>query len=760
MAASYVIYTAGAAGTTYSVPFPYIDKAHVFASSLGNTLSMTWLNSGLVTIPGAVQGASLTIYRATPSGELTSFSDGTSLSGYDLNTALRQARYISEEAQDAVANKVGLNLVTGTFDFAGRRLTNVNTPTSAQDGATKDYVDSLVAGVTKASIGLGSVSNTADADKPVSTAQATALAQKLDVGGAAARLAAGATLASDPAAADSSLKVPSTGWVRNLFTSWVSGVASFMGRTGAVTLSSADVNTAMAGASLNTDGLNLNRTDQATAWITRPNVTGAKKLAVAVSGGYALDNLDVYANSIGFTGNVAAGGTLTSNGLVWGNCANLPSGTDLNSVTQAGFYDCDVPANAPYAAWGYLEVIRYSATNSWVLQRWTPFGTDGGTRPVSWSRKHVWGTTWGEWYPTEGFVTPQHYGAAGDGVADDTNALSSALNSGFPVRLDGIYRITMAIGVSMLGRNGLRVEGSGSTSKIVLDSTTARLAITDVTADNPWGANQDHVILRDFFIVPNANTSVDVLVIAGVDGSMGSSTAGLDMRNVHIEPSSTANGSTGKQVWLHNMRNCKVQGCSVKGRYGAYTGWGFHVSGGAGSAPVELKFSDNIVAHVSVAFRLEGSYGSVANDDWQGIAITNCEGIAVDRGVWASSGAEAFSEWLKIHNCHFYFREVGVYAPQVRRTFIADSYFIAHGGDFATSQGINTDINTGASHYGQIHNNHVTFEACTSATRIGIYVQSGGASVSRAHVDNNMVVSATTAYSLSGTAYPSNNQSV
>jgi hypothetical protein len=356
-------------------------------------------------------------------------------------------------------------------------------------------------------------------------------------------------------------------------------------------------------------------------------------------------------------------------------------------------------------------------------------------------------------------VTPESYGAVGDGVTDDTAALGSALTSGAPVLLAGRYLITSAISVSLASRDGLFVQGTGSNSKIIIGDADARIVITGADVDNPIGTNSDQIVLRDFHIEVACATAVDILTLSAANGDSGSSMPGLDLSNVHIVPSAATYGTTGRNFVFNNMRNGRVRGCSAFGPYFAYSGIAFDFTAGAGSAPVEIDVSECNAAHVQMAFHLSPSTGASANDDWQGFSFTKCRGIAVDRGIWASTGSEAFSEWLTVAHCHFYFREIGIYAPSVRRPFFAHNYLLAHGA-LSASQGINTDIATGAAQYGHIDHNHVSFEACTAATRIGLYVQSAGSSYNRTNVSDNMVVSATTPYSLSPAAYTHDNQSV
>ena len=74
------------------------------------------------------------------------------------------------------------------------------------------------------------------------------------------------------------------------------------------------------------------------------------------------------------------------------------------------------------------------------------------------------------------YVTPQMYGAAGNGTTDDTAALTSALNSGKPVLLVGKFLITSAISLTLTNGQGVCVMGAGAQiSQIVASGSTANI---------------------------------------------------------------------------------------------------------------------------------------------------------------------------------------------------------------------------------------------------------------------------------------------
>jgi hypothetical protein len=137
---------------------------------------------------------------------------------------------------------IGLGSVDNTADSAKP----VSVAQATAIAAVQSDVDAHEAntsnphGVTKAQIGLGSVDNTADSAKPVSTAQQTALDLKANI---ASPTFTGTPAAPTPATADNSTQVATTAFVKaqSYVTATTAPVTSVAGKTGAVTLVKADV---------------------------------------------------------------------------------------------------------------------------------------------------------------------------------------------------------------------------------------------------------------------------------------------------------------------------------------------------------------------------------------------------------------------------------------------------------------------------------------------------------------------------------------
>lgn len=111
---SYRQYAGNGSTTSFSVPFPYLLKAHVkvylgfnilngtFSSELANGVGFNWSSGTQITCATApASGQTLTVIRQTPNTlRLVDWQDGSNLISDDLDTADLQNLYVVQEQQD------------------------------------------------------------------------------------------------------------------------------------------------------------------------------------------------------------------------------------------------------------------------------------------------------------------------------------------------------------------------------------------------------------------------------------------------------------------------------------------------------------------------------------------------------------------------------------------------------------------------------------------------------------------------------------
>jgi hypothetical protein len=422
---------------------------------------------------------------------------------------------------------------------------------------------------------------------------------------------------------------------------------------------------------------------------------------------------------------------------------------------QSGFFQASVPVNFPTGASGWWHLIdcrHENGANNYAMQI---AGSFYDQNVYVRKTNNSAATPWLQLITTAGipFVTPESYGAVGDGVTNDTAALSSALNSGKPVFLTRKYRITSTVTVNLNSSvPGLCVLGAGRMSQIIIDFASGDgIHVNIANVANPFGPLSQNVVLRDFVLVPKAANNAAALAVIGQNVS-GSAEPTLLIDGVHVLPWDTNSYCT-YGFYLYSVRNSVVQNCSIMGRYGHYdTGIAIYFGGGANSAPVDSHFRACIVYWFNIGFRIASSGVTSGANDWQGVHIVDCSTLACEYAINADT-SDNFSEWLLVTNCHLNSRSYGLVANNIGRLFISNTYLLAQGtppGGVYT--GVYNAMTTGKSQYGFITQNSFDASASPAGTKYAIrdLVTAG---VGRTQIHTNTAVGCPAGFAISSTNY-------
>jgi len=201
---SYRQYAGNGTIRDFSVPFPYLERAHVrvylgfnlldgtFTSELAQTTGFTWTSdTAIQTVAAPATGATLTVIRQTPNGQqLVEWVDGSSLISADLNTSDKQNLYVVQEQQDR--NDAGIAQSTAATATANTAISTANTAASSASAA----VTTANTANANASSAL-TTAGTANAD--ASTAVATANSANATAGVASTNASTAATTANTAA---------------------------------------------------------------------------------------------------------------------------------------------------------------------------------------------------------------------------------------------------------------------------------------------------------------------------------------------------------------------------------------------------------------------------------------------------------------------------------------------------------------------------------------------------------------------------------
>jgi len=231
-----------------------------------------------------------------------------------------------------------------------------------------------VSGITSSMVGLGNVNNTSDANKPVSTAQQTALNLKANL---ASPTFTGTPAVPTAASSDSSTTIASTAFVKAQGYLTSAPVSSVAGKTGAVTLASADITDAtnqstpgtLVRRDPNGEGVSFSSTQSESTTIAAFNSGGADNsypyaiVASATGGGGIGGYLSGESNyGAHITSNTATGALITSTSgtyhVTFGNSGNNRSAIERVRGWFVWFFG---------AFTGRLKTADITANRDWTL---------------------------------------------------------------------------------------------------------------------------------------------------------------------------------------------------------------------------------------------------------------------------------------------------------------------------------------------------------------------------------------------------------
>lgn len=145
MAYSFIQYPGNGVQAIFTVSFPFLSRSHVIAKVDGAvTTAFTWLSDTQVQFGSPPASGTVVELRrvSSPGSALVNFSDGARLKESDLDTAMLQTFYLTQEAMDNPSTSLRAAF-DGTWDALGYRIKNLATPTLSTDAANKAYVDSV-----------------------------------------------------------------------------------------------------------------------------------------------------------------------------------------------------------------------------------------------------------------------------------------------------------------------------------------------------------------------------------------------------------------------------------------------------------------------------------------------------------------------------------------------------------------------------------------------------------------------------------------
>jgi hypothetical protein len=177
------VYTADGTTQEFPVSFPFISRTHISVTVAGVEADFSFNNDSQISIasPTINAGDMVVIKRNTSHAtRLVDYVDGSNLTEGDLDLDSKQAFYMAQEAIDERDSHLALDLSgADSWDGLSKKITDVATPTGANDVSNKAYVDAQInTSTTNADNASASATAAATSASNASTSEANALTYK------------------------------------------------------------------------------------------------------------------------------------------------------------------------------------------------------------------------------------------------------------------------------------------------------------------------------------------------------------------------------------------------------------------------------------------------------------------------------------------------------------------------------------------------------------------------------------------------------
>ena len=162
--------------TNFALSFPYLSTDHVTVEVDGTQVAFTWLNSSTVTVsPAPADGTTVRVYRrSSQDSPMVDFTNGEVLTETSLDTAVRQALYVAQEAFDASEAVENTQQIQDWVDAATNAAAAAATSASGAAASASAASGSASSASTSASNASGSASAASASASAAAASAATA----------------------------------------------------------------------------------------------------------------------------------------------------------------------------------------------------------------------------------------------------------------------------------------------------------------------------------------------------------------------------------------------------------------------------------------------------------------------------------------------------------------------------------------------------------------------------------------------------------